>query len=656
VTTTQETVAPTLAQTHQTTLRYLPGIDGLRAISVLAVLVFHHYWVGGTSEGWLPGGFLGVEVFFVVSGYLITSLLLAERRETGRISLPNFWLRRARRLLPALWVMLAVVVAYSLLFVPDAIGTLRSDTLAALTYTSNWWQILAHRNYFTVAGREPLLTHLWSLAIEEQFYLLWPPLLILGLRKLGRQKMLGTVIAVALISIISCAVTANFSLNAAYYATYNRFSGLLLGSALAFVFAPYRIRRVPGRGARFALDVAGAAAIAVLLASFGLFGHWNIHGFTYPAVHNSLAVFRYGFFIVDIASLVAIAAAVHPSSDFGRILGCRPLRWIGLRSYGIYLWHYPIFAMTRPRQDLHYFGFSPFRYDISGWPDFAIRVGLTFAAAALSYRYVEQPIRHGALNRFYDHLRAAHGEHRARLARRAVLIGGTITLVAVMLGAGLANAKTQPISIPGINESAHLHDNGAAADPNAINALRGVTTTTTANQRGKKPGPTKPALPAHVLAIGDSVMLGAHNALVNAIPGIGVDAAVSRQFWQSTLVLAYYVQHNLEPPVVVVHSGTNGRVTDAMFDQMMQTIGPGHQVYFLTARVPRIWQGEVNDTLHNGVKRWKNAHLLDWWAFAGCHDDWFVGDGFHLTDPGQVGYAQFVRDGLLGHAPAKCSK
>jgi peptidoglycan/LPS O-acetylase OafA/YrhL len=656
VTTTQETVAPTLAQTHQTTLRYLPGIDGLRAISVLAVLVFHHYWIGGTSEGWLPGGFLGVEVFFVVSGYLITSLLLAERRETGRISLPNFWLRRARRLLPALWVMLAVVVAYSLLFVPDAIGTLRSDTLAALTYTSNWWQIVAHRSYFTTSGREPLLTHLWSLAIEEQFYLIWPPLLVIGLRKLGRQKMLGTVIAVAFISIVSCAITANYSVNAAYYATYNRFSGLLFGSALAFVFAPYRIRRVPGRGARIALDAAGAAAIVVLLASFGLFGHWHIHGFTYPAVRDSLAVFRWGFFVVDMASLVAIAAAVHPSSDVGRVLGWRPLRWVGLRSYGIYLWHYPIFAMTRPREDLHYFGFSPFRYDISGWPDFVIRVGLTFGAAALSYRFVEQPIRHGALNRFYNHLRAAHGEHRARLARRGVLIAGTLTLVAVMLGAGLANAKTQPVAIPGINEAAHLHDNGAAADPNAINALRGVTTTTPPHRKNKERGSTKPALPPHVLAIGDSVMLGAHNALVNAIPGIGVDAMVSRQFWQATLVLAYYAQHKLEPPVIVVHSGTNGRVTDAMFDQMMQTIGPGHQVYFLTARVPRIWQGEVNDTLHNGVKRWKNAHLLDWWAFAGCHDDWFVRDGFHLTGAGQIGYAEFVRDGLLGQAPTKCTK
>jgi peptidoglycan/LPS O-acetylase OafA/YrhL len=642
---------PAVARDHASRLRYLPGIDGLRAISVLAVLVFHHYFIGGGEAGWLPGGFLGVEVFFVVSGYLITSLLLAERRETGTVSLPNFWLRRARRLLPALWVMLAVVIGYSLLLpLNDSIGTLRSDTLAALTYTSNWWQIAAHRSYFAAAGRQPLLTHLWSLAIEEQFYLIWPPLLLLGLRRIGREKVMITTLCIALTSALLCSVVANYSVTHAYYATYCRLSGLLLGSLLAFVYAPYRIRGIPGHGVRIALDIVGTIGLVVLLGTFGFFGFIGIHGFSWPTSSaDSVSVFHYGFLLVDLATLLVIAAAVHPSSDLGAILGWRPLRWIGLRSYGIYLWHYPIFCVTRPRLDFDEF------FHLAGWPVFVLRLGLTFGAAALSYRYVEQPIRRGALTRYWERMRAAHGERRARLARRAVLVAGSCTLIVVMLGAGLASAHPRNEVIPGINEAAHSNDNGSAADPSAVAELSGHATTTTLPRHRRATRPKGPTLPTHVLSIGDSVMLGARSSLQTTIPGIAVDASVSRQFWQAILVVAYYVQHGLEPPVVVIHSGTNGRITDGMFDTMMRTIGPGHQVYFLTARVPRWWESEVNSTLRNGVKRWKNAHLVDWRSYSGCHDDWFVHDGFHLTTVGQQAYASLVKAGLLGDAPTKCT-
>ncbi|MFM7224290.1 MAG: acyltransferase family protein, partial [Actinomycetota bacterium] len=192
---TQTTPPPTTSG-----LGYLPGLDGLRAISILAVLFFHHYFIFGATRGFIPGGFLGVEVFFVVSGYLITALILAERRTTGRVSLRDFWIRRARRLLPALYVMLAAVIAYSLLFLPDTIPTLKGDTVAALTYTSNWWQIVAERSYFIAAGRPELLKHLWSLAIEEQFYLFWPLVLTFGLRALGRSRTLVAMVVAAAIS------------------------------------------------------------------------------------------------------------------------------------------------------------------------------------------------------------------------------------------------------------------------------------------------------------------------------------------------------------------------------------------------------------------------------------------------------------------------
>ena len=651
--------------THPATLRYLPGLDGLRAVSVLAVIVFHHYLVGGHEAGWAPGGFLGVEVFFVVSGYLITSLLLSERRDTGRVSLRVFYMRRARRLLPALFALLAGVVTYSLLFLPDAIGTLRSDALAALTYTSNWWQMIAHRSYFAQAGRPELLKHLWSLAIEEQFYLAWPVLLMLGLRRLGRQRMLVTMLGTAMASTLLLALVSHGSVDDAYYATYTRLSGLRLGSAFAFSVAPYRIRGRPGRGARFVLDAAGAIGLLILLGSFGVLHRFGINGFSFPTSHSdNLAVFHGGFLLVDITTLLVIAAAVHPASDAGRTLGCKPMRWIGLRSYSLYLWHYPIYCVTRPGLDLHRLGVGFLSIRFAGWPVFVVRLALSFGAAELSFRYVETPIRKGAIGRYRQIVRAAVGKRRQRLVRRGVIIGGSLTLVALMIGTGLATAQPQVTSVPG--GAASGPDNGAQIDPSALALLQATTTTISTSPTTKSTGTTvpgskpttttRPAPPAHVLGIGDSVMQGATAALLATVSGIAVDAARSRQFGEAINVVTQYKNLLALPNVIVIHLGTNGRISGDQFDQMMRTIGPGRRVYFLTARVPRLWESEVNATLHEGATRWPNAQVLEWRDYAGCHDDWFVDDGFHLRTPGQQAYAAFIRDGIRGNAPTTCNK
>jgi peptidoglycan/LPS O-acetylase OafA/YrhL len=657
-------VTTTLANdTRPTTLPYLPGLDGLRAISVLAVIVFHHYLVGGHEQGWAPGGFLGVEVFFVVSGYLITSLLLNERRESGRVSLRAFYLRRARRLLPALYALLAVIIAYALLFLPDTIGTLRSDTLAALAYTSNWWQIIAHRSYIAEAGRPELLKHLWSLAIEEQYYLAWPFLLMFGLRKLGRQRMLVTILGIALASTLLLALLARGSINDAYYDTFTRLSGLLLGSAFAFSFAPYRIRGNPGRGVRIALDLAGAFGLLLLLGSFGMLHHFGVNGYSFPtSIHDNLDVFNGGFLFVDIATLLVIAAAVHPASDVGRALGWKPLRWIGVRSYGLYLWHYPIFCITRPGLDIHRLGIWFLSIRFAGWPVFAVRLLLSFGAAELSFRYVETPIRKGAIGRYRDVVRETVGARHQQLVRRGVVIGGSLTLAALLLGTGLATAQPQAANIPGVSSSAS--GNGAKPDPNALARLQDTSTTILGSTTTTKAGPAKKptttttnpiAPPGHILGIGDSVMEGAATSLEATIPGMVVDAVKSRQFRDAPAVIQQYEALHALPSVLVIGLGTNGRITDALFDTLMRTIGAGHRVYFLTARVPRPWEAEVNATLRAGATRWPAATVLDWRAFSGCHDDWFVADGFHLRTAGQHGYAEFVYLGLQRKAPTTCT-
>jgi peptidoglycan/LPS O-acetylase OafA/YrhL len=625
-----------------TSLGYLPGLDGLRAVSVLAVLAFHHYFIGGHEQGFAPGGFLGVEVFFVVSGYLITALLLAERRRTGGVSLTRFWIRRARRLLPALFLLLAVVILYAVVFLPDSINTLKSNTLAALSYTSNWWLIISHQSYAAEAGRPGLLKHLWSLAIEEQFYLLWPPLLVFGLNKLGRRRMLTTMFGVAIASTVVMAILVSGSINSAYYGTETRLSGLLLGSMMAFFFAPYQIRGKPGRGARVALDLAGVAGLAVLI--------WSFRTFTFPQLATSdTSVFRGGFLLVDVATLFVIAAVVHPRSDVGPLLGWQPLRWIGLRSYGLYLWHYPIFCITRPELDVPI---------TNTWLLLAFRLGLSFGAAELSFRFVETPIRNGAIGRYWEQLHTERGVNRRRVERRGVFIAGCVAGVVIIVGTTLASAQGEQPKIPGINQRAPVGDKGNKADQAIIDRLRkqSTTTTTTIHRATGPSGSTptsKPTTPTtvnrladEVLAIGDSVMLGARQSLESEIPNMYVDAKVSRQFWDATVVLAFYKQNKLLPPRIVVHMGTNGKFSEAQFDDLMRTVG-NRQVFFVNAREPRPWETDVNNVLDASVKRYpKNAHLLNWHDFGGSHADWFTADGIHLTDAGAINYATFIHSHL----------
>ena len=614
---------------------YLPGLDGLRAVSVLAVLAFHHYFIGGHEQGFAPGGFLGVEVFFVVSGYLITSLLLAERRETRTVSLRRFWMRRARRLLPALFAMLAIVVLYALLFLPDSINKLKADSLAALSYTSNWWLVISHQSYASEAGRPALLKHLWSLAIEEQFYLIWPPLLLLGLRKLGRKSLLRTMLIVAFASSVLMAVVASGSINSAYYSTYTRLSGLLLGSAMAFFFAPYQIRGRAGRGARAALDLAGLFGLLVLL--------WAFAHYTFPtSTAGDLSVFRGGFLLVDLATLFVIASVVHPRSDTGPILGCRPLRWIGVRSYGLYLWHYPIFCITRPGLDI----------PLHGWPLAGLRLVLSFGAAELSYKYVETPVRNGAISRYLALVRTEHGARRERIIRRGIVVVSIASVAILTLGSALVVTEGETPKIPGFNAKAHAGDRGNAADAQTIKELRARNHTPTTrvgtptSRPGVAPGKTPTtanALTHAILALGDSVMLGAQDSLRTAIPGIFVDAKVSRQFWDTTIVLESYKAEGILPPTIVVHMGTNGAFTDGQFEQLMAAVGNKRRIFFINAREPRSWETRVNDTLAVNVRRYPNARLLDWHNYSSSHPDWFVADGIHLTGLGAQKYAQFIK-------------
>jgi peptidoglycan/LPS O-acetylase OafA/YrhL len=624
----------------------------------MAVLLYH------ADLLWIPGGFLGVEVFFVISGYLITALLLAEWHQKGTIDLKDFWLRRARRLLPALYVLLVVTMTYAVVFLPGEVAGLRADVLAAVGYVTNWFLIFGQESYFESVGRPSVLQHLWSLAVEEQFYLIWPIVLAVGLG-IGtghrRQKLILTVaLAGAAASAVAMALmyTPGVDPSRIYFGTDTRATGLLCGAALAFLWSPadkYRssdkwaIRRSlgPSRWRRrwwsaipFLLDIVGVTALFALVLFCLNLGEFE------PILY------RGGLVAVALATALLIAVNVHPRSwVVSRLLGSAPMRWLGVRSYGIYLWHWPVFMVTRPELDV------PF----GGLPLLALRLTLTIVLADLSYRFVETPIRRGALGRAWRMLREARGERRRRLRLQwAGAVSAAMTLCIVLsVAAALAESPKPPsylstkhvrIEAAGRGETQKAQGNagaseGAAPSRKAGGRHAGTGAQRDTERRGRAAADGRGAAPrGRVTAIGDSVMLGAVDALQKDIPRLTtIDARGSRQVPEATRILKHLSTSGKLGKVVIFHIGDNGAITDEEFDEVMNVLSDTRKVLVVNTTVPDGYQwAPNNNVLADGVARYPDkAVLVDWHARSAGHPEYFY-DGLHLTPSGARAYAGLI--------------
>jgi peptidoglycan/LPS O-acetylase OafA/YrhL len=642
--------------TPEVRLSYSPGLDGLRAIAVMAVLLYH------ADLSFIPGGFLGVEVFFVISGYLITALLLAEWRQKGTINLKDFWLRRARRLLPALYVLLVVTLAFAVVFLPGEVAGLRADVIAAVGYVTNWFLIFGHESYFEAVGRPSLLQHLWSLAVEEQFYLIWPIALAVGLGTARRRHRL--VLTVALVGAAASAVAMamlyapGVDPSRIYYGTDTRATGLLCGAALAFLWAPGdkyrsadkwaslrslgagRIRRKWWPAVPLLLDIVGVAALFALV----------LFGLTLGEFEPFL--YRGGLVAVALATALLIAVAVHPRSwVVSRLLGSAPMRWLGVRSYGIYLWHWPVFMVTRPELDV------PF----GGLPLLALRLGITIVLADLSYRFVETPIRRGALGRAWKTLHDARGPERWRL--RLQWAGAVLPIVASLALLGVAVAHAKPPEKPeylakmkAVHTSQHPGQKSSTADSPAndepssqenesIGNASPDTTKADRKTQDEKSGVS--AYKGSVSAIGDSVMLGAVPSLQKDIRGIGVvDAEVGLQVYDAIGILQSRRASGQLGSLVIVHLGNNGTFTKQEFDQIMRILSGVDKVVFVNVKVPRSWEETNNEVISEGVERYPNAVMVDWYAASANHPEYFYRDGYHLRPRAQKVYADLLSSHL----------
>src|ERR1700710_1204993 len=405
--------------------RYMPGLDGLRAIAVLAVIFFH------LGFGWAPGGLLGVGIFFTLSGYLITDILLGQFMKKGAIHLRRLWLRRARRLLPALFLMLLIVIAWVTIFGPAQPDQFRKAVVSAIFYVNNWQQIAANVSYFARFAPEQPLNHLWSLSVEEQFYIFWPFILLIGLKLIRDRQGKGlrphlaiATLILAIASSILMAVMYHPSLDPSrvYYGTDTRAAGLLFGAALAMVWPSRRLSRRITPQARKTLDgvgVLGLLIIAIMIWRTGEFSQF---------------LYRGGFVVLSLATVMVLMPLAHPACRLGKIVGAKPLRWIGVRSYGIYLWQTPVIVITSP-QGHH--GQSLIR-DI-------LQVAAIFIIASLSWRFVEEPIRHGAIGRLLAKRRRLGWSWTTFSPEgRMVLVAvGVLFIIAIAGMAGLNKAEAE---------------------------------------------------------------------------------------------------------------------------------------------------------------------------------------------------------------------
>ena len=613
---------------------YLPGLDGLRAIAVVAVMLYH------ANHDWLAGGFLGVEVFFVISGYLITLLLIGEHERTGGVDLRQFWFRRFRRLLPALFVMMALVAIYITVSFPATREATRGDFLGGASYLSNWYQIWVGQSYTAGEAFVPL-RHLWSLAVEEQFYVVWPLVMVAFLRRSrGRLpavglKLIGASVFITLVvgflfvsgpvgscssefkdgtwSIFGHCVSANDTL---YLSSFSRAGGLMLGAGFAMLWRPMAIMRGPLRDKGKRLDVLAAAALLVLLVFFATM-------YLEEGREYNPWLFRGGMFLTGVLTLVLIAAASHQGAATGRLLGNKAFVWVGTRSYGLYLYHWPVYQIIRKQANIS--------LTIA---ELVLAMLITVPLTEASYRFIESPIRkHG--------FAATMG--KLKRPSMNVVAAGAVGLTLTLSAYSLMKADPQCVGEVACSLAANADDETTttiATVPDTT-AVGGSTVDTVATTT------TVPKVPQAYVAIGESVMVGAEPLLEGA--GVFVQAREGRgpEGVKNAVIQLRDAGDLGQGSTIVIQVGTNAPLRQAELDDIMTEMPAGVTgVVFMTLQAPDIAYIADNNALLQGMATlYPNVRIIDWDTASEQVE--LCSDGIHISCNGSAP-AKFYANLILG--------
>ena len=601
------------------------GLDGLRGIAVFAVVMYH------ADMGAFSGGFLGVDVFFVLSGFLITALLIREIETSDRINRAMFYMRRIRRLLPALVLVIVTCVLITGLWIPDAAFGVRRDLPWALTFVLNWSYLFFKESYFVAFSRPPVLQHLWSLAIEEQFYVIWPVVLIV-LSKV-RVRWLSLRQLIFLFSIGGAVASTwwmyHLSLrygmpiphdpSRLYFGTDTHSMSLLVGCAAATLWRPERQRSTLTPDMARLLGVAGWGSFATVLF------------FLLRETEFNQSLYRGGFLVLACATALMTLVATHPGLRFGALIGNPLMRWLGERSYGIYLWHWPIFMVLRPGLDV-------------SWPDIVtelVRITLVILLAEASYQLVEMPIRRGYLSRT---VRQWKVRGLPRMSAPSVALTISVVVLFAISTFGLLRAPTPDL----------LHASGFSGLTSIdIDPTPSPVPSPSLNPHPSNSPQVHPSTPQTIdlrkhsaTIFGDSVVLGSHAALQQVLGRISIDAAVGRQPNEIAKRIAIRRSEHRLGKTVVIHMGTNGYVREQDLSPILSSLKDRLRVVVVNVRVPRVWGQPSNNSIAKIVNKFPNVRVANWYARSAGHPEYFVPDGVHLTPKGANVFAYLIKRAL----------
>ena len=593
--------------------KYLPSIDSLRALAVLAVIIYH------VDVNYLPGGFLGVDLFFVLSGYLISSLIIKEYKKTGSLNLYNFYIRRARRLLPAVYFMITVVLVVMVMFNGVLLKKSHLDAIFGYIYSSNWWYIFHKLDYFDSFGSQSPFKHLWSLAIEEQFYMIFPLLFLLinrkkkdkdGFYKLNRN-FLYVILGVILVSLIAHIILFDINnISRIYFGTDTRAFSLLVGAVGAILYPMDKLNTKITPQENLVYSVVSLISIAALITIM-----------IYTSEYNTW-LYRGGFLLVAILGIIIIISSGKQHTVMVKLLSFKPVVFIGKISYSLYLWHFPVLVLTTPVSEI-------------GKPNIffvVLRVILTFILAIISYALVETPIRKLG---FKNYVSIIYKKIVKKSKKTKKIVASIATVVSILFVMGIFGKSVPYISTAFVKEMDSNKESQYVnkGENNQDNKQNQENKDNKENKDKKDDKQNEEKKYSSVIVMGDSLTVDIGEKFQELYPGAVIDGKIGRQLYVAIEEAKDYAQYNNENSAIIFQLGTNGPFTESQIEDLVKVFDKA-DIYFVNIKVPRAWEKTVNTALKEAKEKHSNVTIIDWYTVASSGKDLFEPDRVHLNQTG----------------------